>query len=190
MPTARFKARNAWSRRARRTICEALLGSQGYSHFLTLVLDLQLRSLSKSSNAPVNIHSISDLANLSDWLVKIEQLGKTKPYHNVVYSRPFPDIDDLMQAWDSPIEKALEHTALPPADVDLTLDEYTRMVAALLDIPVNESKVPIHENGFKESNLIESLHCVFSLYSAFKESGHFKDLNNGYPADAIAKAVE
>jgi intraflagellar transport protein 46 len=110
--------------------------------------------------------------------VKIEQLHQSKPFHTVVYSRAFPEIDDLMQAWPTNMERELEYASLPSADLDTSLAEYTKVVAALLDIPVHESKT---------TNLIESLHCVFTLYSAFRDSGHFKAME--YPA-AVANAAE
>jgi intraflagellar transport protein 46 len=142
------------------------------------VLDLQLRSLSKSSTTPHNIHSTRDNASLTDWLAKIDQLKK--PQHTVAYSRPYPDIEDLMQEWPKATENALEFTSLPPADVDLSLEEYTRAICALLDIPVHDQT--------KDTDLIESLHVIFTLYSVFKESVHFN--NEEYPLAAVANAAE
>jgi intraflagellar transport protein 46 len=50
---------------------------------------------------------------------------------------------------------------LPPPGIDLDIDQYVRMLCAILDIPVH-------------SNLVESLHVMFTLYLEFRENQHFK----------------
>ena len=52
---------------------------------------------------------------------------------------------------------------LPTADFDCELATYVDLCCALLDIPVYKSRV-------------HSLHVLFSLYSAFKNSQHFNQL--------------
>ena len=49
------------------------------------------------------------------------------------------------------------------AELGLSLPEYVDVLCALLDIPVY-------------SNRVHSLHLLFSLYSEFKNSQHFKAL--------------
>lgn len=59
---------------------------------------------------------------------------------------------------------------LPTADMDMSTEEYARVVCALVDIPV-------HTGGSAEAapgNLIQSLHLLFSLYMEFKSNAHFR----------------
>ncbi len=57
---------------------------------------------------------------------------------------------------------------LPTADMDMSTEEYARVVCALLDVPV-------HSGGSGEApgNLIQSLHLIFSTYMEFKSNAHF-----------------
>ncbi|XP_043854459.1 intraflagellar transport protein 46 homolog isoform X4 [Dromiciops gliroides] len=59
--------------------------------------------------------------------------------------------------------------SLPTADIDCSLAEYIDIICAILDIPVYKSR-------------IQSLHLLFSLYSEFKNSQHFKALAEGKKA--------
>uniref|UniRef100_A0A2K6KPX9 Intraflagellar transport protein 46 homolog n=1 Tax=Rhinopithecus bieti TaxID=61621 RepID=A0A2K6KPX9_RHIBE len=59
--------------------------------------------------------------------------------------------------------------SLPTAEIDCSLAEYIDMICAILDIPVYKSR-------------IQSLHLLFSLYSEFKNSQHFKALAEGKKA--------
>ena len=50
-------------------------------------------------------------------------------------------------------------------DIVLTLAESSRVACNILDIPVHPGLA---------NTLVESLHVVFTLYSAFKENQHFQ----------------
>lgn len=78
-----------------------------------------------------------------------------------------PDIDDLMQVWPAEIEEALDSMKLPSEELDLSLEDFSKMACALLDIPVHNDG----EGG--KSQVIESLHVLFTLYSEFKANQHF-----------------
>ena len=62
--------------------------------------------------------------------------------------------------WPDEFEELLKKTALPTPDVDMTCEQYARVICAILDIPVYE-------------NLTQSLHVLFTLYSEFKSNSHF-----------------
>ncbi len=111
--------------------------------------------------------------SILSWVNRIGDLHRTKPAPTVTYSKPMPDVSSLMQEWPQEFEQLLEsvrvtaghkltfvQAKLPGADLDVTLKQYAKVVCALLDIPVY-------------SNHVESLHVLFSLYSAFKENQHF-----------------
>merc|ERR1719421_635716 len=65
------------------------------------VLDLQLRALSKRSNlGDMVVRSIDNAAKntkeIDKWIENIAMVHANKPSHQVNYSRPMPEIDDLM----------------------------------------------------------------------------------------------
>jgi hypothetical protein len=83
----------------------------------SVVLDLQLRAISKSSlgaNLPHKMHAIHDVQSLKSnpkpinhWIKMIEDLHESNPSEKVQYSQRMPDIEALMQAWDPDFEKML-----------------------------------------------------------------------------------
>ena len=81
-----------------------------------------------------------------------------------------PDADSLMDVWPEGFENALKELALPSADLDLTLAEFSKLLCSLLDIPTYE-------------NPIESLHVMFSLYMDFKNNAHFQAMSDDAAAD-------
>jgi len=129
------------------------------------VLDLQLRAISKQSNLqPMVVRSIEQADKnpkaITTWINSINDLHKSKPAPTVNYTKNMPDIERLMQEWPDEFERLLQQVRLPTADLDVDLKAFTRIVCAVLDIPVY-------------SNMIESLHVLFTLYSEFKSNPHF-----------------
>jgi len=68
-----------------------------------------------------------------------------------------PDIDSLMQEWPAEVEEILKETGLPTADFDCDLASFADLVCSILDIPVHKG------------SRVQSLHVLFSLYSAFRK---------------------
>lgn len=66
------------------------------------------------------------------------------------------------------------HTTGPLAEMDLSLEEMTRVMCAMLDIPVYEPKAgtPASESR----SLIQSLHVFFTLYNEFRTNQHFQQI--------------
>lgn len=125
--------------------------------------------LSKSSthlNAPaVKVRSIQEKDSsfpmqVQKWIDNIENVHKTNPAPTVNYKQDMPEIESLMQSWPPEYEEILSSMDLPSADIDLSTEEYAKVICSLLDIPVND-------------NPIESLHALFSLYLSFKQNNHF-----------------
>jgi intraflagellar transport protein 46 len=130
------------------------------------VLELQLRSMTKHAGLqPALVRSLDDAHKnakaIHAWIESIEELHASKPATNVSYSKPMPDIEDLMQVWPADFEEVLETETLPGPDIDMTVQEYARTVCAICDIPVYKS-------------VVESLHVLFTLYSEFKANPHFQ----------------
>jgi intraflagellar transport protein 46 len=132
------------------------------------VLDLQLRAISKQTNLKAVVVKSIDNAEttpkaIENWIGSIGEIHRSRPPPNVHYTKNMPDIDTLMQEWPSEFEELLKEVSLPTADIDCDLATYVDMICAILDIPRYKSK-------------IQSLHVLFTLYSEFKNSQHFKSL--------------
>ncbi|XP_026129558.1 intraflagellar transport protein 46 homolog isoform X6 [Carassius auratus] len=135
------------------------------------VLSLWLSENSKQHNvAEVKVKSIENPEKnpkaIDNWIESISELHRSKPPATVHYTRPMPDIDSLMQEWPPEFEELLGKVNLPTADIDCDLAEYVDIICGILDIPVYK-------------NRIHSLHVLFTLYSEFKNSQHFKSVTEG-----------
>jgi len=131
-----------------------------------VVLQLQLRAITKASGAaPALVRSIEgaekDPKAIQAWIDSIKELHRNKPQPTVTYSKPMPDIEELMQIWPAEFEEMLDKVKLPGADIDMPLKDYARLVCSILDIPVHNS-------------LMEPLHLLFTLFSDFKANVHFQ----------------
>ena len=99
---------------------------------------------------------------LTNFLESYDEISRNRAAPNIAYSYKMPDLEDLMQFWPDELEKAFDSLPLPNAELDLSLDEYIKVICALLDIPV-------------KGNAVESLHVLFTLYQQFKENHYFAD---------------
>ncbi|CAH1797348.1 unnamed protein product, partial [Owenia fusiformis] len=146
------------------------------------VLDLQLRAISKQTNLKqVVVRSVEEADKnpraIDTWIESISDLHRSKPPPNVHYTKNMPDIESLMQEWPPEFEEMLKEVGLPTADLDCDLNQYVEMICAILDIPIYKSR-------------IESLHVLFTLYSEFKNSQHFKHLADDNQLDNHLKQDE
>jgi intraflagellar transport protein 46 len=102
---------------------------------------------------------------LDAWLDSTDDMHRKRPPPTMIYSSLMPEMETLMEEWPREVEDCLRNIVLPSSEIDLSFDEYARVVCAMLDIPV------------RDDNLIESLHHLFSLYSTFSGNTYFQ--NNG-----------
>ncbi|XP_041373920.1 intraflagellar transport protein 46 homolog isoform X2 [Gigantopelta aegis] len=137
------------------------------------VLDLQLRAISKQTTAKQLV--VKSLENaeknpkhVDNWIESIRELHRSKPPPNVHYSKNMPDIDTLMQEWPPEFEELLKEVGLPTAELDCDLGQYVEIIASMLDIPIYKDT--------KHHEKIQALHVLFTLYSEFKNSQHFRTL--------------
>ncbi|RHZ16199.1 hypothetical protein DYB37_011854, partial [Aphanomyces astaci] len=144
------------------------------------VLDLQLRATSKKKHGDIVVRSIEhaekNVKEIDRWIKSIADLHRTKPPPQVHYTKTMPDIETLMQVWPDEFEELLAKTQLPHADLDVTVDQYTRVICAILDIPVYK-------------NVYESLHVLFTLYLEFRSNQHFMNYEVDNTAMSSASAL-
>ncbi|XP_063798700.1 intraflagellar transport protein 46 homolog isoform X2 [Pseudophryne corroboree] len=103
---------------------------------------------------------------IDTWIESISELHRSKPPATVHYTRFMPEVETLMQEWPPEFEELLGKVGLPTAELDCDLPTYIDVICGILDIPVHKSR-------------IQSLHVLFSLFSEFKNSQHFKALAEG-----------
>ncbi|PRP83126.1 hypothetical protein PROFUN_09805 [Planoprotostelium fungivorum] len=129
---------------------------------ITIILRNHYRQL---NTTPLPVGGIENaeknVKNIVSWVSKIQDLHRSKPPPNISYTRAMPDIESLMQEWPHEMERILETIKLPSASLDVDLKNFIRIICAVLDIPIYNN------------NLVEPLHVLFTLYSAFKENQHF-----------------
>lgn len=132
------------------------------------VLELHMRVVTKqtSSGTRSRVKRVQgqDVTSLEKWIHDISDLHRSKPAPTIHYSKTMPDIDNLMQEWPEDMEETLKATSLPLSDLSADLSTQVDLVCSLLDIPRYKSR-------------IQSLHVLFTLYSAFKQSQHFNQFN-------------
>jgi len=130
------------------------------------ILEFQLRSLSKNQELePMEVRFIENAEKnpkeIENWFKRIDELNRNKPAPTVRYTKRMPEIEQLMEIWPRDFEEFLEQGSLPElADLDLDLESYIKVIAAILDVPVH-------------NQLTETLHVIFTLYSEFRMNHHF-----------------
>ncbi|CAM9113014.1 unnamed protein product [Scytosiphon promiscuus] len=131
------------------------------------VLELQLRAISKKQHGDVAVRSIENAHNnpaeIEKWVQSINDLHRTKPPPQVNYKKNMPDIELLMEAWPPEVEEILGKVNLLNPELDIPLEDYARMMCAVMDVPVYD-------------NIIESLHVLFTTFMEFKSNAHFMQL--------------
>lgn len=108
--------------------------------------------------------------DINRWIHDVASIQRQAP--SVVYSKAFPDIENLMQVWPAEIEDAFQGLRLPTEDIDMSLEEYSKLCCALVDIPVHQPNNP--------KSVIESLHVFFTLYDEFRANQHFQQQNEQF----------
>jgi hypothetical protein len=105
--------------------------------------------------------AIKNTLAIDQWIETVYNLHRSKPVVSFEYSHPMPSMDETFSIFPETMREALEasenengdglETSLDPT-LDVSLEDYIRMVCAILDIPV------------RDGYLIESLHYLFHAY--------------------------
>nr|SVE76704.1 EOG090X0FP3 [Daphnia longispina] len=89
------------------------------------VLDLRLRSIYKQISAKTTIARSVEEENktkvIDKWIKDINDLHRLKPLPSVTYYKSLPDIDALLQEWNSDVEETLGVENLLSSDIDCDL---------------------------------------------------------------------
>ena len=138
------------------------------------IFSLELAYKLKLKSTNYNIKSIDEAEKnpkkIQTWIDQLSILHKENVSSSVNYSKPMPNIENLMQIWPEKFEESLKEIILPNESIDLKLDSYAGFVCNMLDIPVHK----LNSN----KSVVEALHVFFSLYSEFKDNQHFQMQNN------------
>ncbi|KAH1005924.1 hypothetical protein HUJ04_006823 [Dendroctonus ponderosae] len=130
------------------------------------LLHLQLRAendslMTSSEQKHIVVKKISNVEKnskvIEKWIKDVSHLHKSKCSPVVRYSQPMPDIDDLMQQWPEDLEGKFKEAGFPRPNEDQPLSSYVDTVCNYFQIP-------------KAKNKIQSLHLLFCLYTAMKQT--------------------
>jgi intraflagellar transport protein 46 len=146
--------------------------TQSNPQILRMELREQFGFAAPGSQSDTYIGSIADAQQnpkaLAPWLDLLEEIHRNRPPPQVIYTSRIPELDGLMETWPDAMEEVLRALLLPECDMDLIFEEYSRLLCAILEVPVR-------------GNLIESLHCFFSLYSEFEGNQYFQSQRQPTP---------
>ncbi|XP_037522477.1 intraflagellar transport protein 46 homolog [Rhipicephalus sanguineus] len=139
------------------------------------ILALRLRALSRDARLAATSKAVVKSVEKPEeqpreielWLQSVQELHRARPPPTVHYTRNMPDVESLMQEWPPDFEEMLAEVQVPTAELECSLEEYATMACLLMDIPVYKGK------------LIQSLHVLFTLFTAFKNSQHFGAMGIG-----------
>ena len=137
------------------------------------ILEMELAENTKAKIDRINVKSIQNAEKkpneITDWINKVDDLQKRKVPTEVNYSKNMPDIKNLMEVWPEKEEQVYKKTEFPNEKMNISLENYTKLACNLMDIPIHPS------DGKQNKSLIESLHCLFTLYSGFKDNIHLQN---------------
>ncbi len=128
------------------------------------VLELQLAAKMKKKRIDTTVvRSIENASKnpyeIERWIESVEELRRSKPPPEVLYKFPPPDLEEVTSPFPSELLMAIEgemESALDP-DIDLSVEEYAKLVCAMLDVPIRGG------DSLNDNNLIENLNFLFGL---------------------------
>ncbi|GJQ88333.1 hypothetical protein Trydic_g3809 [Trypoxylus dichotomus] len=136
------------------------------------LLHLKLRASAINVNHAANIF-VKKIGNveknsraIDKWIKDITDLHRSKTSPVVKYTDNMPDIEDLMQAWPEKMETLLKVHGFPNHRSCPSLNRYIDVVCCMFNIPIYKK------------NRVQSLHLLFGLYAAIKNSQLYKASKN------------
>ena len=111
-----------------------------------------------NSKTKSTVRSISNAAEnpyeIDKWIQSVAETHVDKSKSEVSFRNRMPTIQELLQSWPEKLGAGLRDGTLdlPPADIDLSVEEYARMMCSLMGIPVYAGCV------------VESVHVLLNLF--------------------------
>ena len=91
---------------------------------------------------PMQVNSIEQAEKkpkeITRWINNVQELHKTTPPPTVNYTKQMPDFDQLMSEMNPEMEQAIKEFNFPGPEIDMHVSDYSRIVCAMLDIPVHK----------------------------------------------------
>lgn len=135
-------------------------------------LDLLIKEILKQKNLDTEkeVFSIQSAhknpKQIQSWMKSVEEIQSKKVAPSVFYQKRMPDIDQLMQPWDSSFDKIMQNGPLKDSSIPIKTELLSQIACNIFDIPV-------HKEDPNKKSMIESLHVLFSLYASFNQNDHF-----------------
>ncbi len=110
----------------------------------------------KKANDVLSISNASENPyEIDKWIRSVAEIHAKDSQSGVRYRNRIPAIQDLMQFWPEKLGVGLKNGTLdlPPADIDLSVEEYARVMCSIMGIPVYDGHV------------VESVHVLLSLFA-------------------------
>ncbi len=129
------------------------------------VAESQFQNKLKASSSTVCcIDADSNPDVIDEWIRAVEEVHATR--RAIADQTELPNVQDLVQPWPREMQEALNSgdAFLPPADIDMNLEEYARTMCALFGIPVQQ-------------RLVYSIHTLMSLYTEYKDREARNDIS-------------
>lgn len=131
-------------------------------------IQLRLRTTQKLRNDFLVVKRVEDSANnaqeIESWIKTIGGLNRSKPSSIFRRRTPGPNVESLMQPLSKPMEDlilAFQDDEFINSEIDLSLEDYVKIICALLGIPV------------RDDSIIESLYILMQLFDEFQRNQHF-----------------
>jgi intraflagellar transport protein 46 len=127
-------------------------------------LDLFLRLHAKQAHLqPVAVRSIEQAdkhpKKVSAWIANVQEVHRQKPPPTVSYSKPMPDVEQLMQVWPQEVEEALKEVRRNSRSVFVRVCLVAMCLSAVWSEPVLcTPQSSVHMHAFLPAYLPASLH--------------------------------
>ncbi|KAL7491261.1 hypothetical protein ACHAWT_001974 [Skeletonema menzelii] len=122
-----------------------------------------IKQLGASSFAVSSIDAHSNPDVVDEWIYDVEERHAILNKDTIT---ALPNVQELMKPWPKEVEDSLNsgEVCLPPADIDMSLEEYSKAMCSLFAIPVEET-------------LVGSIHTMMSLFTEYTDRETSNDIS-------------
>lgn len=140
---------------------EALPGDQSDVAVLELRLRQRSRTVASRNVAVRRIEKASEHGDEIDrWIAGVVEVQAVQPSPDVRHRNAMPRAEQILRAWPQGMAEEMRSgkLELPSAHIDMSVEDYARMLCSLLDIPV-------YEGG-----LVDSVHALLGAFAELQNS--------------------